>query len=337
MTEYVFRPARRGVRSRVWHGRYNLGRGQPVRTASLDTPDKTVARQRLRALVVEKQQEAAGIIAPASRRAAAAATLQSLLNDYITDIAVRKCSAKHERDSRYRIRAILAGTGWKRLADIRADEFLRFRAGLALSPKTVNEYQFALQAFLNWLVGIDALARNPLANIKPVNTKGQPNRAARALTPDELRAVLKASAPYRAAVYHFLAYTGLRRGEAKGLHWADIHGMETPRPFIRLDEERTKDRTKRVIPLHRDLAAMPAGAPGPKTGPLFRKFPKLDSLWADLAAAGIARADERGRRVHFHSFRKTFQTMGVMAGINQRAAQELLGHNSSLQSNWLSI
>jgi hypothetical protein len=25
---------------------------------------------------------------------------------------------------------------------------------------------------------------------------------------------------------------------------------------------------------------------GPKSGPVFRKFPKLDSLWGDLAAAG---------------------------------------------------
>lgn len=30
--------------------------------------------------------------------------------------------------------------------------------------------------------------------------------------------------------------------------------------------------------------------------------------------------------VHFHSFRKTWQTWGVNAGISQRVAQEALGH-----------
>jgi Phage integrase family len=36
-----------------------------------------------------------------------------------------------------------------------------------------------------------------------------------------------------------------------------------------------------------------------------------------------------GRVVHFHSFRKTFQTIGVNCGINQRAAQEILGHSDA--------
>ena len=39
--------------------------------------------------------------------------------------------------------------------------------------------------------------------------------------------------------------------------------------------------------------------------------------------------DSLGRVVHFHSFRKTWQTLGVRYGINQRAAQELLGHSDA--------
>ena len=37
----------------------------------------------------------------------------------------------------------------------------------------------------------------------------------------------------------------------------------------------------------------------------------------------------RGRVVHFHSFRKTMQSLGVRYGINQRAAQEMLGHSDA--------
>lgn len=47
----------------------------------------------------------------------------------------------------------------------------------------------------------------------------------------------------------------------------------------------------------------------------------------DLKRAGIQHKDTTGRVVHFHSFRKTFQTLGARHGIGQRSAQELLGHS----------
>ncbi|MGC4071873.1 MAG: tyrosine-type recombinase/integrase [Nibricoccus sp.] len=50
-------------------------------------------------------------------------------------------------------------------------------------------------------------------------------------------------------------------------------------------------------------------------------------MHADLRKAGIDRKDSSGRVVHFHAFRKTFQTWCVVAGVSQRAAQELLGHS----------
>jgi hypothetical protein len=48
-----------------------------------------------------------------------------------------------------------------------------------------------------------------------------------------------------------------------------------------------------------------------------------------LKRAGIPRVDPLGRSVHFHSFRKTWQTLGVRYGINQRVAQEVLGHSDA--------
>ncbi len=60
---------------------------------------------------------------------------------------------------------------------------------------------------------------------------------------------------------------------------------------------------------------------------LFPDFPSYDALLADLKRAGIERRDSMGRVVHFHSFRKTWQTWGVTAGISQRVAQEVLGHS----------
>jgi len=49
----------------------------------------------------------------------------------------------------------------------------------------------------------------------------------------------------------------------------------------------------------------------------------------DLKRAGVERVDHLRRVVHFHSFRKTWQTLGVRYGINQRVAQEVLGHSDA--------
>jgi hypothetical protein len=60
-----------------------------------------------------------------------------------------------------------------------------------------------------------------------------------------------------------------------------------------------------------------------------RTWPTYDTLRADLKRAGIEWKGSLGRVVHFHSFRKTWQTLGVRYGINQRAAQEVLGHSDA--------
>jgi len=57
MIEYVFRPSRivngKRVLSRVFCGRYSLDKGMTPVRVSLNTPDREVARKRLRAIVLE--------------------------------------------------------------------------------------------------------------------------------------------------------------------------------------------------------------------------------------------------------------------------------------------
>jgi hypothetical protein len=43
----------------------------------------------------------------------------------------------------------------------------------------------------------------------------------------------------------------------------------------------------------------------------------------------VSRKDGLGRVVHFHSLRKTLQTLGVQNNMNQRAAQEIFGHSDA--------
>ena len=108
----------------------------------------------------------------------------------------------------------------------------------------------------------------------------------------------------------------------------DLNLGDKPEVLIRV--ETTKDKDKRAVALHPMLAQelrvfVPAlAAPA---DPVFPHFPSYDALRADLKRAGVERRDALGRVVHFHSFRKTWQTLGVSAGVSQRIAQEVLGHS----------
>ena len=144
-----------------------------------------------------------------------------------------------------------------------------------------------------------------------------------------MRRLFAAVTPDRKIAYLTLLYTGQRRSEIAALRVGDL-SLDGEEPFVLIRAETTKDKDKRAVPLHPRLVAelrkcIPATV---RPGELvFPRFPNYDALMTDLARAGIERRDEMGRSVHFHSFRKTWQTMGVRAGVSQRVAQDVLGHS----------
>jgi integrase len=202
---------------------------------------------------------------------------------------------------------------------------------LKASPKTVLEYQVSLNAFLNWLCDMDRIPTNPLRKVREVETKGQQVRPYRAFTPEELRQLLSVAGKHRLA-YLTLLYTAQRKSEVRALVWGDLH-LDGQRPYILFRDETTKDKKKRAVALRRELARLLLAARPDGVDPTKKVFwamwPTYDILMGHLRKAGIARKDGMGRVVHFHSFRKTWQTLGVRSGVNQRAAQEILGHTDA--------
>lgn len=338
MIEYVFRPSRivdgKRVLSRVFCGRYALEKGaKPVRV-TLNTPDREVARKRLREIVLEKQREAEGIVAPKAVRIAAGTQLGQLVDDYEADLRGRELNPKHVRDTTTRVRRMIAENSWKVLSNIRADEFVKWRANLQLSPKTKKEFHLSANAFLNWLVQTDRLLTNPLAKVAHVETRGKQVRPCRAFTEEELRRLF-AIAGRRRLAYQMLLYTGQRKSEVRALMWSDLH-LDEAKPYALFRESTTKDKDKRAVPLRPEIVEeLKALRPKPDEAHMLNKpvfwfrWPTYDLLRGDLNRAGIERVDALGRSAHFHSFRKTWQTLGVRYGINQRVAQEVLGHSDA--------
>ena len=334
MTEYVFRPTRqvkgKRVLSRLYCGRYSLGRGLKPVNVYLHTPDELVARKLLRDLIVEKQREAVGLIAPKAQREALLVPLPSLIEDY-GEFLRREVSPLYRRDTVNRILRIISETGWQFLGDIRPESFLKWRARQTCSAKTIKEYQISLSALLNYLVMIERLERNPLSKIEHVATRGREKRPSRSYTEQELRSLF-AIGNKRVLFYVTLHYTAARKSEVASLVWGDIFLDDDEKAAVIFRASVTKTKRERVVPLHPGLLhqfrlVKPENCRN--DSPVFDHTPTRKQLLSDLVTAGIERKDELGRVVHFHAFRKTARTIAIAIGVSERVCDEILGHENA--------
>lgn len=153
----------------------------------------------------------------------------------------------------------------------------------------------------------------------------------------------------RALMYKTLLLTGLRRGELASLTVGQL-ALDATRPYVELLAKDEKAGRGATVPLRDDLVAdLPAylaeelrlhqahalkhGQPVPVrlavSVPLFDVPDSLVGIFSrDLAAAGIAKADELGRTVDVHALRHTFGTHLSKAGVPPRVAQAAMRHSS---------
>jgi len=155
-----------------------------------------------------------------------------------------------------------------------------------------------------------------------------------------------------------LVLTGLRRGELASLTVGQLD-LEGPMPVLVLKAGDEKNRDGSMLPIRRDLADDLAlwikdltqrntGDPGASEGrsclplpgvPLDGKLPGdtplfdvprglVRALDKDLAMAGIAKCDDRGRTVDVHALRHSFGTLLSKGGVAPRTAQAAMRHST---------
>jgi len=143
----------------------------------------------------------------------------------------------------------------------------------------------------------------------------------------------------RELVYKTLVLTGLRSGELASMTVGQLDLGGSP-PYLILNAADEKNGQGSTIPLRGDLAAdlrewLTSGEK-PDTLRLSdpsRKLFYLPSgmiriLNRDLATAGIAKRDERGRTIDVHALRTTFGTLLSKGGVAPRTAQAAMRHSS---------
>ena len=161
----------------------------------------------------------------------------------------------------------------------------------------------------------------------------------------ELIADLERRGRERALIYKTLVLTGLRKGELASITVGQLE-LDGAMPFIVLEAADEKNRQGSTIPLRSDLAAdltvWLSDVPIPSTLRLSKNHGKIDLkrplftvpaglvriLNRDLSAAGIDKADERGRTIDVHALRTSFGTLLSKGGVAPRTAQAAMRHST---------
>jgi site-specific recombinase XerD len=192
------------------------------------------------------------------------------------------------------------------------------------APASVNRYRALISLIFRLGIENGKVKENPARLVKPRQVN---NTRTRWLAPEEevrLRAAIEAVCPEHVSELDLALNTGLRLGEMYGLTWENVN---VSRRVVTIP--RSKNGETRHVPLN---GAALAALSEPRnrsdgTGPVIRN-PQGEPLagpryWFEPA---VSRA--KIRAFSWHCLRHTFASRLVMAGVDLRTVQELLGHKS---------
>jgi len=279
-------------------------------------------------------------------------TLHKILDEYEDDLRFRKRrSPEHLRKTMQYLRTAAEEIPWAEPRDITlhsAEKYLAAR--FPGNGNTHDKVASMLRVFGAWLKRRGLLRVNVLDDIE---CRGGPRGAGqRALTAAELRAMFRAARAMevsdrrpraaRSVIYLAAALTGLRYGELKHLRWEHVVLDGSPR--LELSAEQGAQKVRRagiVLPLAPELAqalrawkpASIAQAAAKSTDParagfVFPLMPSHHSVDEDMARAGVAKRDARGKAASFHSTRKFLATQLRRGGVDVAIRKKMMRHES---------
>ena len=219
-----------------------------------------------------------------------------------------------------------------------------------LSAMTIHHVHACLHKACKDAVRWGHISRNPLDAADPPRKKGDGSREMQTWTKEQLKKFLESVAEERLSpLWHTIAMTGMRRGEAIGLRWSDVD-LEGGRLAVR----------RALIPCGRDvIVSEPKTVKGrrviaidPGTVEVLKaqaarqldEQNDWDEAWTD---SGLVFTLENGEAldpesvsrywrqavkmsllppIRLHDLRHTHATMALQAGIHPKVVSERLGH-----------
>jgi len=196
------------------------------------------------------------------------------------------------------------------------------------SPATVARHLSALSGFYRYAVAEDAVARNPVANVR--RPKVGTDTVSTGLDRDELAALIRAAeadSPRSLVLVLLLGLNGLRISEALG---ADVEHLTTERGHRVLKITR-KGGTTATVPLApRTADAVDAYMDKRTEGPLFvtrtgERWHRSEA-WRTLRRLAREAVPTKAGSLHPHDLRHAFVTLSLDTGASLRDVQDAAGH-----------
>jgi site-specific recombinase XerD len=312
--ESKMRRSPRGVFEKIpgsgeWWIRYNdsNGRYRREKAGSKSVAIKLVDKRRTEALQGKKLPE---------RLRRATVSFGEIAKDALAYSKANKLSYRHDAG---RMETLL---GWFReypAEAITAQDVERRFEQEKWSPATINRHRALLSLTYRLAIRNGKVKENPA---RLVRHRLEDNARIRFLSPEEetaLRTAIEATCPERLAELELALNTGIRLSEQYGLSWHDVSVIRRT-----LTIQRSKNGATRHVPLNqaalRALEVLQARANGSEfvCGGL-----NTSRRWFDPAvkAAGL-------QSFTWHCLRHTFASRLVMAGVDIRTVQELMGHKT---------
>ena len=233
------------------------------------------------------------------------------------------------------------------------DAYIKWIAGRGYARRTVQQRYDMLNMIFRYAIVKHGLSSNPCAAVD-IPT-GLPKNKRRIPSDAELELV-RAGRVYDFGLFaYMLLYTGVRRGELLALRWEDI---DRKNKVINIDKSvyfagnspmikppKTEAGTRKVVLLDDLDRVLPSGGKGyifggekPLTKTVVRKRWIKWCREAGLAEAKVEKKKGKDGRMHDsvkwdpditpHQLRHAFATFLFDAGIDEKDAQEILGHSS---------
>jgi integrase len=221
-----------------------------------------------------------------------------------------------------------------------------------LSPLTIRHVHAVLHRALKDAVRWERLTRNPIEAADPPRIRGDGTKELKTWSAVQLRAFLEFTKEERLSpLWHLLAMTGMRRGEALGLLWEDVD-LENGRLSVRralipsgalvvVSEPKTA-RGRRSIALDPETVEVLKRQAGQQLADQIAQgdewidsglvFTKEDgTAWhPEVASRCFRQALQRSLLppIRLHDLRHTHATLALQAGVHPKVVSERLGHAS---------
>lgn len=251
-------------------------------------------------------------------------TLLKLWEEYFELAKVSKRSWRRDEQIMKHLSPMFGAMLLQNISVGQIERYKSVRLDEGASPATVNRETALLKHLFNeadrrgYYCG-----RNPM---KAVKFLPEDNLKVRTVSEAEEGALMKCCLPYQQDLVRFALNTGLRLGDIVGLKWKEV---DWERRTITVQVRKT--RRMQELPLNVDALSVVRAADAVRKQSEFVFYnPMTGEPWKDLWL-GFKKACRKAgiEAVTWHTFRHTFATRLLRAGVSFMTVKRLLGHSSS--------